>query len=90
MGTHDFITYGFIYGLVRDRGPLSIKGIAKILCDEYGISGEDFQLSVHCSVGGILSNLSQNNLIRYLPRREFPDYKIWTITGNGGDNVIEK
>jgi hypothetical protein len=87
MGTHNFITYDFIYELVRDRGPLSINGIAKILSDEYGISKKDFQLSVHCSVGGILSSLSQNGFIKYLPRRDFLDYKIWTLTGKRRDNI---
>jgi hypothetical protein len=90
MPIDSLITYSTIYNIVKDKGPISIKGIAKILSEEYRISEEDFKLSVHCKVGGILSSLSQNGFIVCLPRRDPPDYKIWKTSGKIKGNVYAK
>jgi hypothetical protein len=75
-----FITYGFIYRMIRDKGPISMPGIAKILESDYGISAEEFRLSTHCKVGGILSCLSQHELIRCVPYGDSSHYKMWSIS----------
>jgi len=87
MGNHDYISLGFIYGLIMNRGPLSMHGIAEILRDEYGISDREFRLSVHCSVGGILSAMSRSKIIQCLPHKEFSYYKLWTLPCKNRGNI---
>lgn len=65
------ITTELVFNIIKERSSTSILDIRNILVDERYCSLEDFRLSDHCAVGGIISSMIRCGLIKCMSKDNY-------------------
>lgn len=82
-------SYEEVYEIIKKHGPITLRGIGKVLVTQNRFTQEDFDSSDRCEIAGYLSCLSQNKLIEKAVdkkiktssiRKASNTPKVWRIT----------